>query len=224
MEELGIKQVDIVRHTKASRGSVSQWLSGVSAPSVKYASKLADYLQCDYDWLMFGAGTPEIKSESKPKGDIGEVIDMQLWSKNDPLPEDEFAYLPFYKDVEFQGGKGCFPTEDFNGYKLAFAKSTLHRYNVSPKDAVMVSMTGDSMEPVIPPGSTIGINMGEKRIMDGKIYAIDHGGLLRIKRLYRLPNGYVRINSYNDIDYKDECVPIEEIEVVGKIFTWQVMV
>lgn len=233
MESLGQRLDKLMRQQKPKRAtqkdvaaicdvqyqSVQKWLKDIAKPSTDNLIAIAEHFGTTTDYLLNG------EEAKKPiESNVGGVVEMRLWSSNDPLPEDEFAFLPFLKDVEFQGGDGCFATEDYNGYKLAFSKATLHRHGIQPNKAVMVSVSGDSMEPVLPDGATVGINMAEKNIIDGKIYAITHGDLLRVKRLYRLPNGCVRINSFNDIDYKDETVPISEIEVVGKVFTWQVMV
>lgn len=45
-------------------------------------------------------------------------------------------------------------------------------------------------------------------------------------RLYRLPNNQVRINSYNQDDpaFADEITPLEEIEIIGAVFWWSVMI
>jgi phage repressor protein C with HTH and peptisase S24 domain len=79
------------------------------------------------------------------------------------------------------------------------------------------------MEPVIPSRQAVGIDTGVSKVtLDGDIYAIEHGGLLRVKRLYRMPGGKVRINSYNS-EYPDETVPERDITVLGRIFWWSVL-
>lgn len=64
--------MDVMRATGASKGAISQWRSGEVAPSAQYAGKLAEILQCDYNWLINGEGAdpslsnvedgPELKS------------------------------------------------------------------------------------------------------------------------------------------------------------------
>lgn len=157
------------------------------------------------------------------ESDIGTMGKFRLWSSNDPLPEDEYAYLPFFKDVEFQGGTGCCEMQDYNGFRLPFAKSTLHRYGVPLDQAFCVTLTGNSMEPVIPKGSTLGINKADTVLKEGDIYAIRQDDLFRVKRLYHAPNGMIRISSFNQEEYKDELVRPENIEIIGRVFTYQVM-
>ncbi|TXZ86119.1 helix-turn-helix transcriptional regulator, partial [Vibrio cholerae] len=114
------------------------------------------------------------------------------------------------------------------GFRLRFAKSTLRRYNVDPENAVCVAITGDSMEPVLPNGSTVGIDCGDKTLIDGKIYAINHNGELFIKKLYRLPGGGLRIYSFNEIEYppreySQEQVAEQQISIVGRVFWYSVL-
>lgn len=163
-------------------------------------------------------------SAPNPNSEIGELRPYQLWSSNDPLSEEDYAFLPFFKDVEFQGGIGRTEMQDYNGYRLPFAKSSLYRSGVPSDQAFCVTLTGNSMEPLIPRGATIGINMADKNIKDGDIYAIRQDDLIRVKRLYRATGGKIRINSYNEAEYEDELADAAEVEIIGRVFTWSVMV
>ena len=79
------------------------------------------------------------------------------------------------------------------------------------------------MEPVLPDGSTVGIDQGSTAVVDGKMYALDHGGELRVKVLYRLPGGGIRVRSYNSDEHPDEEYThhemlTQEIRVLGRVF------
>lgn len=153
-------------------------------------------LSVDANYILTGEEnqlTPAVRRESNVR-DFGK---FRLWSKNDPLPADEYVHLPFFKEVRMKGGSGNFELEDYNGYTLPFAKATLIRHDVDMERSFCCTLDGDSMKPVIPDGATIGISVGDTHIKDGKIYAFEHGGLFRVKRLYLLLGGQVRINSYN---------------------------
>ena len=159
----------------------------------------------------------------KPDNNISDPGRYRTWSSNDPLPSDEFSYIRFKKEVVFRGGAGSVEMEDYNDYKLPFAKATLYRLGVNPDRAMCFTVEGDSMEPVLPPGATIGVNFDDTRIKDGQIYAFRHDDLFRVKILYRLPRGQVKISSYNNVEYPDEFVSIEEIIIIGRVFTWSVL-
>ncbi|TDV54447.1 peptidase S24-like protein [Pseudomonas graminis] len=131
--------------------------------------------------------------------------------------------MPFLKEVELSAGSGRTVVEQSHRQKLRFGKLTLRRQNVQPSEAVCVTVSGNSMEPVLPHGSTVGVDQGCTAVTDGKMYAINHGGQLRVKTLYRLPGGGVRMRSYNreehpDEEYGPQEMIDKEIIILGKVF------
>lgn len=56
MEELAIKQVDLINKKVASKGSISLWLSGGAIPSGERLIKLARELSTSEEWLITGKG------------------------------------------------------------------------------------------------------------------------------------------------------------------------
>lgn len=157
------------------------------------------------------------------------LANMQVWDSNTPLGEDEVA-IRFLSKADLSAGDCCVCESKLDSrVSLRFAKSTLHQYNISPEDAVCVPVRGDSMEPVLPDNSTVGINCGEKALVDGKIYAISHNGELYIKKLYRLPGGGIRVYSFNEAEYPareyDASQIVQQsITIVGKVFWYSVLV
>lgn len=59
MRELDIKAVDIAKRLKVSKGTVSQWVNGISEPGGVNAAALANMLRCNVTWLMQGKGAPD---------------------------------------------------------------------------------------------------------------------------------------------------------------------
>ena len=78
------------------------------------------------------------------------------------------------------------------------------------------------MEPVIPDGATVAVDTGNKRIIDGELYAINQGDLKRIKQLYRKPGGKILIRSINR-DYDDEEADEADVEIIGFVFWYSVL-
>lgn len=154
-----------------------------------------------------------------------ELAPVESWDDSTPLGEDEVA-LPFFKGVELSAGKGMQAMLETGGSKLRFGARTLRNHGVDPAAAVAATVSGSSMAPVMPDGCTIAINMAATQVTDGKIYAVNHAGELRVKLLYRLPGGGLRIRSYNESEYPDEIYgPSEasEIEVLGRVFWYSVL-
>lgn len=116
---------------------------------------------------------------------------------------------------------------DLEGRKQLFAKSILQKKNINPENAGCVSVTGNSMEPVLPNGSIAGIDTASHQVQDGNMYALDHDGMLHVKILYRLPGGGLRLKSYNESEHPEERYEggyvKGHIKVLGKVFWYSVL-
>ncbi len=202
------------------RSYVSQLISG-KTPS--FGEKAARRLEMENNMPTFYLDTPQSKATKNISSNIKELGSFDLWDRNTPLNSDEVA-VPFYQDIRLAAGNGfADDIADYNNFKLRFSKSTLRKQGVQYENAVCVIADGNSMEPVIPDGTTVGIDLGNKTIRDGKIYAINHGGLLRIKLLYNMPNNQIKIRSYNTDEYDDEIADLNEVSVIGKVFWYSVL-
>ena len=202
------------------RSYVSQLISG-KTPS--FGEKAARRLEMENNMPAFYLDTPQSKTTENISSNIKELGSFDLWDRNTPLNSDEVA-VPFYQDVRLSAGNGfADDIADYNNFKLRFSKATLRKQGVQFENAVCVIADGNSMEPVIPDGTTVGIDLGNKTIRDGKIYAINHGGLLRIKLLYNMPNEQVKIRSYNSDEPPDEIAELQDISVLGKVFWYSVL-
>lgn len=202
------------------RSYISQLISG-KTPS--FGEKAARRLEMENNMPAFYLDTPQSKTTENISSNIKELGSFDLWDRNTPLNSDEVA-VPFYQDVRLSAGNGfADDIADYNNFKLRFSKATLRKQGVQFENAVCVIADGNSMEPVIPDGTTVGIDLGNKTIRDGKIYAINHGGLLRIKLLYNMPNEQVKIRSYNSDEHPDEIAELQDISVLGKVFWYSVL-
>ena len=200
------------------RSFVSQLISG-KTPS--FGEKAARRLENENNMPPFYLDTPQ--STESITSNVKEVGAFDLWDRNTPLNNDEYA-VPFYQDIRLAAGNGfADDIADYNNFKLRFSKATLRKQGVQYENAVCVIADGNSMEPVIPDGTTVGIDLGNKTIRDGKIYAINHGGLLRIKLLYNMPNEQVKIRSYNSDKPPDEISELQDISVLGNVFWYSVL-
>jgi phage repressor protein C with HTH and peptisase S24 domain len=155
--------------------------------------------------------------------DIAGLYAIEGWDSSTPL-NDEDVEIPLYKEVEMAAGDGTSHSVEINGRKLRFALSTLRAAGVDPSSAACATVTGNSMERLILDGATIGIDRSRTQIKDGKIYAIDHCGMLRVKSLYRAPGGGLRLHSENSNEHPDEIYSPEQaasdIKILGWVFWW----
>jgi phage repressor protein C with HTH and peptisase S24 domain len=152
---------------------------------------------------------------------------MDAWDSNTPLDEDEVE-LPLFREVELAAGAGQTQVVENHGAKLRFAKSTLSRAGVVQEQAACAFVRGNSMEPVMPDGTCVGVNTGDTAVRDGEIYAIDHDGMLRVKYLHRRPGGGIKIVSQNASEHATEEYSAQDvidnnIRIIGRVFWWSVL-
>lgn len=209
-------QAELAQQVGVTPQSVQQWETSTE-PRKNRVMEIAKILGIDAEWLLFGIAK---KDGIQTKDFKSREIDT--WDSKTPLNDDEVE-IPYYKNIELAAGNGSNGGSDNNGYKLRFSKSTLKRYGISAKDVASFPVHGDSMEPVIPSGTTVFVNMADKTIVDGGIYFIEQEDLLRVKILLRQPGGKLTVRSYNSIDYPDETIDISKVRIVGRVFNMSVM-
>lgn len=229
MTAAGVSQGQLAEMVGMSQPAIQKMTSGKTNGSRKMV-ELANALKVRPEWLSSGIGDMryEVNKDSSipPESEWGSV---DAWDKNTPLPDDEVE-VPFLKDIEFACGDGRVHSEDHNGFKLRFSKATLRRVgaNTDGSGVLCFPATGDSMEPMIPDGTTVAVDTNNKRIVDGKLYAIGQGDggegqLKRIKQLYRKPGGKLIIRSYNSEAYPDEEADTDSVEIIGRLFWYSVL-
>lgn len=99
MKELGLRPRDLIAYTGASKGTVSQWINDIAAPSARYIVKLCEALQCSESWLLHNNG--DVGNVSRAKYAQGMVpviskITAGNWKNQDDgfQPGDAEEFLP----------------------------------------------------------------------------------------------------------------------------------
>lgn len=226
MAARNLKQETLAEAAGVSQNTIHKLTSG-KAQSTRKLIEIAAALGVSPIWLGTGEGAPALAPDaSKAPADASPLRLEPLlpWDSSTPLDEDEVE-LPLYKEVEMAAGAGRTAVRQIEGRKLRFSYATLRAAGVDPAAAICAQLTGNSMEPLIMDGSTIGIDTATTHITDGEIYALEHDGMLRVKFLYRLPGGGIRLRSFNRDEYQDEEYGPEEIHasqisIIGWVFWW----
>lgn len=240
-EAKGLNQSQLAKLLGVTPQAVQSWESGKAVPRSYRLAAAANILGVDY-YALSGMAPPEhfktaarfaenvannwgnIQALSSEEAQYGGNV--AEWDDNTPLADDDIA-IPFLKEVELAAGSGRTAVERSSNSRLRFGKYSLKKEGVQADHAVAVTVRGNSMEPVLPDGATVAVNTADTRVTDGKTYAISHAGQLRVKLLYRLPGGGLRIRSYNRDEHPDEeyslaQVEEQEITVIGRVF-WGAM-
>lgn len=224
-----ISQAALARACGIKPPSVNDWISGKTKTiEGQNLLRAADFLKVTPMWLATGKGAMRKAGPAvAPVSNATMLGPISVWDDDTPLDDDE-VYVPFLKEVELSAGSGRTVIEKSSSRKLRFGKQTLRNQGVQFDQAVCVTVHGNSMEPVLPDGSTVGVDRSSTAVKDGKMYAIDHGGELRVKTLYRMPGGGLRFRSFNQDEHPDEEYTAQQlaeggISVLGKVFWYSVL-
>ncbi|PHN43442.1 XRE family transcriptional regulator [Pseudomonas syringae] len=237
----GLTQREVAERVGIAQTAISQLESGKTQRST-YLFQIAEACGVSSVWLMAGVGamgtvsdnTIDAEMERKFKEGYEEGVRLQKSAVQedhgvytvqglgeDELIEDEEVVIPFLREVPLREGKTTI--ESSNATTVKLTKRSLDARNVKPQDAVCVEVNGNSMEPVLLNGSIVGVDTEQTAVTDGKMYALKHAGQLRVKTLYRLPGGGIRVRSLNQSEYPDETYSVDEmrsapIEIIGRVF------
>lgn len=151
-----------------------------------------------------------------------EVFSGSVIAENDidGIDTDSMIVVPYFKDIRTAAGFGCTNdescTDDISyivlprdGYpELSRSSARLHA----------ITVHGDSMEGNIMDGAIILIDLGDKGAESGRIYVVNIGGEVYVKRLFIDPTdqGSVLLRSDN-IYYPQFKVKRDEVEVIGRV-------
>lgn len=217
------------KHRKMSQVRLSEatgldqtTISNLETGKVLSTSKLvqiARALQVDAHWLATGMGGMLGKKISPD----AEMLDTEIIEGDEPLRPDE-VWLPMLREIEFSAGHGATQVIETHGAQERFSIPRLSRAGVQPQNAALAIAKGDSMMPAIYDGATLGIDKGCQHAIDGKVFVLDHGGMLRVKRLYRMPLNRIRVVSDNHIEYPEEIYSLGDPDapkILGRVFWWE---
>lgn len=230
-EELDLTQADVATRVtallvppKKLTQQVYAAFEGGKSQTTKHAMKIAQVLSMpmealDESWEL---------SSTVAKQSNAKLIDapIAVWEDGPPLENE--VEVPMLKEVEQPEGSGRTEIEEHGTVKLGFSQSSLQSLGVDASNIVCIVVSGNSMAPVIPDGSLAGVDRGRTAIKDGDIFAISQNGQLRVKILYRLPRGGLRMRSFNRDEHPDEEYPEEQIQtegivILGRIFWYSVL-
>ena len=124
-----------------------------------------------------------------PKRDAGPIEIAEI-------DGEEFAPVRRFS-AELSAGNGAENGEAHVSEMLAFRRDWLTRLGVSPSNACLVKVRGESMQPTLHDGDLVLIDQSKTAIRSGRIYAFNDGGHSKVKRLDCMDDHTLIIRSDN---------------------------
>lgn len=219
----GLKPQQAADAIGCSRPTVLRWEKDAASIGSDYLLDAARVYKVRPDWLAMKTdddGYPWEPTEGqRVKVHAYEIKGVDGEDGIDPTQE---VMIPVH-DIMVSGGPGTIiPEYVETKYRLPYQIDWLNRWGAKPADILIAKVNGSSMEPILWHGDKAVIHRGRRAVKDGLVYSLIYGGDARVKRLYRLADGSLRINSANpDKDqYPDEIIApgdMGAIYVIGQV-------
>lgn len=215
------RQADVSRMFDVSRETARRWLSGEAIPHTARIATMAKKLMVNGEWLLTGKGEPRVTMGGQLKATSYALSQTAANAEVKEPDSGELVRIPFL-DVELGAGSAEAPdvveTRDYLQYPSGF----LRDLGVNPERIRAVVVRGESMAPDLHDGDRLWIDIEDKQIQPGRIYAIysPFAGL-QVKRLQRRIDGTLIIQSANPdkSTYPDETLTPDQaasIHVIGR--------
>lgn len=183
-----------------SRRAVGLYLSGKSDPTRKRLVAMAKAAGVTVEWLATGEGP--IQEGGRTRGAREDFL---------CVPFFDAGVMPGWTSLPRRSGAGgSFPLDD------EWIKNRLWDHGHS---LVMVTASGDCMEPTINSGDILLLDIAQRGIAFDAIYALREGQAVVARRVQRMYDGRVKVKCDNAA-YEDQVIPKDKagaLEVLGRV-------
>lgn len=148
-----------------SYSTLHNYLTNTSVPTLDNLVALAEYTGVSLEWLATGTGMEQNQST--------QTITV----------EDDFVKIDDFRDVRISAGFGADNDDYIDVDTTKVESSWLAARRLKAKDCAMFLVSGDSMYPTLKDGEEIIVDRSKKDLTEGKIFVINHGGSMLVKKI-----------------------------------------
>lgn len=197
--------------------TVSKWISGSSTPVAKDLSTMTDIFKTNIQTLMYG-GSSDLKEkiinvvEKLENARQQRVLDF---ASNELSNQNKVANLAEHKRTYVVTGRSTAAGSPIDGDTQDSNATVVQSTEVPNGANELVTVAGDSMEPLLAQGSQVFIHW-QPVVENGEIaiVSIESDGVT-CKKFY-LEDDKIRLVSINEA-YEDMIFNREEVRVIGKV-------
>lgn len=244
-EERGLNQAELASKLNITSRTLQNYEYGTSIPDIKIVQEMAKIFEIQVGYFLdenFDVSTDVSSVVSADKDDVSSVVSVKNVSQNKKVSPnnqnsvsqfekmkklDEIASgnknkiinLRFFDNVSAAAGYGA--NNDDESFEIieVTAKFLSKILRVTPQEYDVISVLGDSMEPLVKNGDMVLVKP-TCEASNGEIVIANLGGDLYVKKLLRDPiKRNVRLTSMNNF-YEDIVIEEDELEqlnIVGVV-------
>jgi len=201
----GVSREEFARKLDLHVNTIGKFERGITIPDAFALLRMAEIGKCPAEWLLTG----QVKSDKVERAvravDVG-----------------DYVYVPHF-DVAMSAGNGAFcDVEQVIAMRPFDAKFIRQELGIGHNDLALVSVVGNSMEPLLRSRDTTLLDLRAKDVLTEGIHAIRLDGALMLKQLQRLPGKVLRVSSSNpeyspfEIEGSDEEAQ-RDFSVLGRV-------
>lgn len=214
------RQKDLADAIGCTRESVTMWETDkVSAVGGDYLPALARALNVTPEWIQTG------EQPKYPPAGVAEPISaygVDATEGDEDFDPEKEAWVPDVEVMVSAGPGKITPQFVETKYRQRYRLSWFREKQAKPENVRTMRVDGDSMERTLFDGDKIAVDFGSTSIKNGAVYLIVVGQDTRVKRLFRMTDGRIRIVSDNASKemYPDEYVAPEHMDslvVLGRV-------
>lgn len=202
MKDNGLNRNGLAEKTGISYGLLGHYIG--KNPTKKIGDEIAAKIETAFGkpkhWLDADHQGGEVLASNIVVGQIEGDIQVPIYAA--------YFCCGHGNDADFEELKG------YRGFPPDFFKTR----NLNPKNFVLVCAANDSMSPNIEHKDEVGIDISDKEIRDGEVYAILLDGAKMFKQIFIEAGGNLRLHSFNP-NYPDKMITPEthdSLIVVGR--------
>lgn len=213
---------DLARSANVTASAVTQWLDGTTKGlRAETAARLEAATGYSASWISTGKG-PKRRDQARgePRPLSSSMQPILAWEHPDDLPAGEYVMIPrLGMSLAAGSGREQVQIEFVERQPQAFRADWIRAERLKPARLACLTASGTSMEPTIWDGDSLVVDTSQVEVVDGKVYALWYEGGERVKRLYRLPGGALRIKSdnvqFDSMDLAPEHA--EQVRIIGRV-------
>lgn len=211
MDSKGLSIQEVSDRAELNYEMVRRYTKGIAKPRDKGIETLAKVLGTTAAYLDHGQSPQDILDQIRALDNVR--VD---YGEDDDSGDIK---IPIY-DVYFCCGDGDteeFAFEEIKGERK-FPPHFFTDKGVKPENFKLVCAKNDSQKPYINEHDIVGIDISDREVKDGEMYAILLDGERMFKRIFREPGNVLRLHCYNP-DYPDKIVTAENhssLVIVGR--------
>jgi len=197
----GASEAAFAEKANISQSGLNRILNG-GLPSLDVLIAIAVAGGVNLEWLARGNDGLEV-------GSPAERLEITL---------PDFAFVPRY-EVRASAGHGLVPVSEDISERVAFRADWLREIGVAAANAAVLTADGDSMEPLIPDGALMLVDVSIREVRNGCIYVIVKDGDLLVKRVHRRVDGTIALISENTRYPPEDISPalLDKLHIVGRV-------